>query len=190
MNENDEIRDLAILHSAGLLDEEQTRGFESRLWAGDETAKAEFLAFRETAAQLSFALPPARPEPALRERLLERIGAEESEPLPGIHVLRSSPQGWRSTPYPGVSFKTLYVDRTSDMVTSLLRLEPGAKYPTHRHAAAEQCLVIEGEVSIGDLVLRAGDFEWAQSQTIHPVLESARGCLLLIVASRHDEILR
>lgn len=184
-----EIRDFAVLYSAGLLDEEEARVFEAWLRGSNEAATAELQAFQETAAQLSFALPEEKPDRELRTRLLERIRAEESEPIPGIHVKRTSSEGFRPTPYPGVTYKPLYVDRATDMATSLLRMEPGARYPKHRHAAAEQCLVIEGEVSIGQLVLRAGDFEWAEAETIHSVLETRHGCVLLIVASRRDEVL-
>lgn len=185
----DEIRELAASYSLGALDPDEARAFEERLRADSGLASEEVRAFQETAARLALALPPVRPSPAVREKLLARIQPASSEPMPGIHVLRASEEGWRQTAFPGVSYKQLYVDKATDMATSLLRIGPGATYPGHRHAEVEQCLVLEGDLRIGELVLHAGDYERAQAATTHPLIESRQGCLLLIIASRHDELL-
>ncbi len=72
----------------------------------------------------------------------------------------------------------------------VLRLEPGARYPRHRHTRPEQCLVLQGEVEIdAKLRIEAGDFEWADGDTIHDSISSTTGCELLIISSLHDEIL-
>ena len=77
----------------------------------------------------------------------------------------------------------------------VLRLEPGARYPRrrhtrHRHTRPQQCLVLQGEVEIdAKLRIEAGDFEWADGDTIHDSISSTTGCELLIISSLHDEIL-
>jgi quercetin dioxygenase-like cupin family protein len=40
-------------------------------------------------------------------------------------------------------------------------LYPGASLPAHDHPADEECLVLEGEVMLGDIVGRAGMTEHA-----------------------------
>ena len=75
------------------------------------------------------------------------------------------------------------------MVTSLVRIQPGGRYPAHRHHGAEQSWVIEGSCRIGSVSIRAGDFAVAAAGTVHDVLESDEGCVLLIVSSARDEIL-
>ena len=53
------------------------------------------------------------------------------------------------------------------------------------HADDEECLVLEGEVSVGDLRLRAGDFHVAARGSQHPRLESRPGALLLLSHALH-----
>ncbi len=187
---SDELRELALLYSIGALEPDRARVFEEWLRAGDETAAAEVRAFQEAAAQLACSLPAENPSPELRDRLLTRVRQIGfTEPLPGVHVLRASEHGWRKTPFPGVTYKQLYFDAATSMQTSLLRMDRGARYPAHRHAAVEQCLVLEGECAIGQLTLAEGDYERADAETRHDVITTDRGCLLLIIASRHDEFL-
>ncbi len=85
--------------------------------------------------------------------------------------------------------KSLHVDPATQYMTSLVRMAPGSKYPAHRHSGAEQCLVLEGDVRLGDVALAAGDYERAEAETIHGTIETKSGCLLLIISSQRDEIL-
>jgi anti-sigma factor ChrR (cupin superfamily) len=70
----------------------------------------------------------------------------------------------------------------------LVRMPAGASYPRHRHAGAEQCYVLEGDLRFGGRVFRAGDYQCADADSIHDVQYTEAGCLLLIVSSLHDEI--
>ena len=190
----EETRDLALLYSSGGLLPQERDELEARLAAGDTALASEIRAFEETAAQLALALPfEPGPRPELKERLLQRIRSERSggfvELYKGVHVLRSGAGEWRTSEFPGISYKLLHYDRSTAMLTQLVRMEPGALYPSHRHSAVEQCMVLEGEVRIGDLKLQAGDYERADPDTTHGRMTTDSGCLLLIVASQHDELL-
>jgi quercetin dioxygenase-like cupin family protein len=148
-------------------------------------SEAEKLEFRELSASLGLALPLDRPSENLKSRLMKLVNEQPAEPLPGIFVRRAGESGWTPTRFEGVTYKTLYIDRALDLHTLLLRFEPGGRYPRHRHAKVEQCLVLSGEVSVdGQVSLNAGDFEWARAE-----IYSANGCELLIIASLHDEVL-
>jgi anti-sigma factor ChrR (cupin superfamily) len=61
-----------------------------------------------------------------------------------------------------------------------MRVTPGAVYPAHAHDGDEECLVLEGEVSFGELTLRAGDFHLARKGHRHPQASSPQGCVLYI----------
>lgn len=186
---SNDARDLALLFSIGALNPDEERAFREHLDKGDRNLTAEWRAVEETVGQAALALPPVAPRPVLREKLLARVRPPVTQFAPGIFVARASESGWRRTKSPGVTFKELYVDPKTQMATSLLRLAPGARYPAHRHTAVEQCLVLEGEVELGDLRLSAGDYEWAEASTTHDLIRSETGCLLLIMSSKHDEFL-
>ena len=57
---------------------------------------------------------------------------------------------------PGVHWKVLYEE--GDRRTVLVRYEPGAVIPRHRHLGDEQIYVIEGSVSDDTGTCEAGDF--------------------------------
>ena len=78
------------------------------------------------------------------------------------------------------------VDFTRDLVTMMIRMEPGSSYSPHRHAGPEQCFVLEGDLSVGDDVMRPGDYQYAPAQSRHGVQRTDQGCLLLITSSLSD----
>jgi anti-sigma factor ChrR (cupin superfamily) len=70
----------------------------------------------------------------------------------------------------------------------MIRMAPGTSYPRHRHAAREECFVLQGELRVGDKQLRTGDFQVADRDSIHDVQSTETGCVLLIVSSQDDEL--
>jgi anti-sigma factor ChrR (cupin superfamily) len=54
-----------------------------------------------------------------------------------------------------------------DVVSMLVRFAPGASVPDHRHALHEDCLVLEGEMFLGDILLRTGDYQLAPAGGSH-----------------------
>jgi anti-sigma factor ChrR (cupin superfamily) len=80
------------------------------------------------------------------------------------------------------------MDSARDRMTCLVRMAAGTAYPRHIHAGPEECLVLEGELRVGDEMLRAGDYQRAAPGSHHPVQSTDRGCLLLIVSSLSDEL--
>lgn len=142
---------------------------------------------------LGYAAPAAQPPASLKQTLFERIKASRfpgfTEALPGVHILRAAEKKWKPTPYAGVTYKTLHLDRATSMATSLLKLEGGAVYPPHRHSEAEHCLVVEGDVTSGGVTIGAGDYEIAEPGSVHSPITSKAGAVLLIISSIHDEML-
>ncbi|MBL8174339.1 MAG: cupin domain-containing protein [Bryobacterales bacterium] len=180
----------------------QPQSVENPLLSFDEPlSEAELLAFEETAARLAFAAPLEKPCGGLRAKLLRQIQepAQASvphkllngftEPVTGFHLLKSGEGKWRQHDAAGIQYKVLSYDPASDAVTSLVRMEPGAKYPRHRHSKEEQCWVLEGDVRQVDhsISMRAGDFFRAMPGTDHDSITTDEGCLLIIIGAAHDE---
>ena len=201
---HEELMEQAALYALGALEAVEARDFERHLAEGCEACAAELREFEGVAARLALASAPARPPAGAREKLLSRIAADaedlrrpERSPAgalapgklaPALLVVRRDAGEWEATPAPGVFFKTLFVDREHDTVTRLVRLDPGARIPSHRHLGYEQCLVVEGRMRAGELHLRAGDFNCSAPGTIHEEIYTEEGALLLIVAPESYEV--
>lgn len=191
----DPIHDKALLASFGLLDSEEEKELHRLAEQGDPQALAEMTIYREVLAQVAQTIPFATPSATLKDRLMASVKAQNTKLRPGWQTHEPgfdyvlSGQGlWQDAPFPGVKFQVLHYDKKADLLTQLVRLAPGAKFPPHRHGAAEQCLVLEGIVSIGTLNLRPGDFNLAAANTVHNEMTTEEGCLLLLVSNPHDEV--
>jgi anti-sigma factor ChrR (cupin superfamily) len=79
---------------------------------------------------------------------------------------------------PGVHWKLLFED--GDRRTVLVRYEPGAVIPRHRHVGEEQIFVLEGSVSDDTGTCGAGDFARRPPGCVHTV-RSTTGALVLAV---------
>lgn len=105
----------------------------------------------------------------------------------GFLVVRAGEGEWRETEDPGVTFKLLFADRERATVTTLVRMEPGARIRAHRHLGVEQCLLLEGDLRSGQLEMAAGDFNCSLPGSVHDDLTTEGGALFLIVAPERYE---
>lgn len=188
MKTHDQYLELAPLYAAGALEQSAAGEFEAHLSSGCTVCRDELRALEETIADLAFALPPHPPRVGLRTRLLDRI-ASPAPPNVGSVLIRANQLEWRSAGVPGVMMKRLFVDKQTGSVTSLLKVEPGAVYPAHRHAGLEHTYVIDGDVIFDDHELDTGDYEVAMASTDHSTVTTKEGCLLLLINNQDDEIL-
>ena len=190
----DALREELSLFVLGLLEGEEA----ARLYPPSRSRlrcfNQEFTANAEALGMWSSDLQLETPSPELKERLMSRIRSEaqantRDELPPGFLVVRSGSAKWRPTPWDGISYIKLFLDKETGAATSLVRVEPGARYPAHRHRGLEQSWVVEGSCRIGSISIRAGDYACAYAGTEHGVLVSDEGCVLLVMSSERDEIL-
>lgn len=66
-----------------------------------------------------------------------------------------------------VGVKVLALRGDRDVVSMLVRFAPGASVSDHAHALNEDCLVLEGEMFLGDILLRKGDYHLAPAGGSH-----------------------
>lgn len=76
----------------------------------------------------------------------------------------------------GVSLLPLYAE--AGAVSLLARFEAGARVPAHPHGLDEECLMVEGELFLGDVLLPEGGFQLAPGGTQHGELFADAPCLL------------
>ena len=82
--------------------------------------------------------------------------------------------------FPGVFEKQLYSDEGRGTVTTMIKMMPGIKLPSHRHLGTEECLVIEGDFHVGGEEFGSGDYRCVMPGTIDERSFSINGTLLLI----------
>ena len=80
----------------------------------------------------------------------------------------------------GSQIKLLLVDKVKRERSFLLRLEPGGYVPPHDHPTTEECMVLSGDMVIGDTVFYPGDFHAAIAGVKHPALTSRNGGVIFI----------
>ena len=85
---------------------------------------------------------------------------------------------WEKTKFPGVEFKTLLVQKETGLLTTLLRMAPGARLPDHEHVQIEQTYVLEGRLVDDDGEVTAGNFVWRPAHSRHSAYTPDGGLML------------
>lgn len=109
----------------------------------------------------------------------------QSSNLPNTLTIRAKEGEWVEI-RPKVKIKPLYLDRKAGSRSFLMQLQAGARWPTHEHTYDEECIVLEGDVRIGDLSVSAGDYHLAPKGVTHGELTSDNGALLFLRAGISD----
>ncbi len=112
-----------------------------------------------------------------------------ASPAGSLYIQRRHEGAWLNPGIPGVAFKNLFIDHNTGYTTRLVRMEPNSWFPMHRHAGYEECLMLEGEVSCGEILLFAGDYQRMTGDTVHEPLHTKTGCTFLVMASEHNELI-
>jgi anti-sigma factor ChrR (cupin superfamily) len=195
----------AALFVLGSLRGEEKAAFEQHVHEGCVICEQELDGLAEVMENLALATTPAKPSETVRRRLLDSLTAEPQTPTarpellttatkgilllrqPGLLIARSAEMPWEQVA-PGISRKILSVDSDRSYSTCLIRAEAGARYPRHRHVDVEELLVLEGDLHVHGVVMRAGDYCRAEPDTIHEETFTESGCVLLQIASQLDQI--
>src|ERR1700704_4928190 len=93
--------------------------------------------------------------------------------LGGSVYVKPQEIAWEPTQFAGISIKVLYEDKSKGEMTCLLKWEPGAALPMHKHPEIEQTYVIEGSFSDHDGICRAGEYVWRHPGSCHQTHSAA-----------------
>lgn len=134
------------------------------------------------------------PSAGLKDKILSAVRAEASPSKePSIfdknpELLRAA-EGWMESPMQGITMKVLHMDAGRARYTLLLRMTAGFHYPNHRHHGEEQCLVIEGDLTVDGNRLTAGDYIYSDDNTPAHHAYTENGCLLMLNTEMADEFI-
>ena len=109
-------------------------------------------------------------------------GTQARDHAPVVRHLDS--MEWETIRWPGETGKMLFhprADNPTEPNAGVLRLEPGAHHPLHRHDFAQVWYILEGEFRMGDHLCGPGTMIWHADPHYEEALETATGGLMLIV---------
>ena len=176
----DEIDVLAAEYVLGTLEPEARSLLQSRL-GSDPALRQAVKDWEDRLSGLSTEQPPLAPPEGFWDKLssaLDESDAAAKARYESLTVRRDEGE-WEDFSE-GVKRKFLFKDKEEGAVAFLMKFEPGAVVRAHDHPKTEECLMLEGDVTIGKLQLFAGDFHIARAGEDHPDIRSENGALLYI----------
>ena len=118
--------------------------------------------------------PDARTGQRIKQRLLRRIADDQVE----RHLTVGAEAGdWQ--PF-GAGLRLKVLHEAAGIMSYLVRLEPGAELPPHRHPVDEECVVLTGALRIGGLRVGAGGFHLGRRDVLHAPIRSEEGALIFL----------
>ncbi len=110
----------------------------------------------------------------IRRRLMERVADADTSHL----TIGAGEDGWK--PFAaGVQIKPLR--RQGEVLSYLLRLQPGARLPPHRHPLDEECVVLSGRLQVGTRTeVGPGGYHLALAGALHATICSAGGATIFL----------
>ena len=118
--------------------------------------------------------------------LENRLTGQLNHTIGGSTYVDPNTMEWQPSQFERIAMKVLYRDEAKGEMTVLLKWEPGATLPFHRHPEIEQSYVLEGSFSDHDGICRAGEFVWRKAGSLHahrPRTRCATGLSVPIIAT-------
>jgi anti-sigma factor ChrR (cupin superfamily) len=178
-------------YSLGLLEPVEKHRLESHLRSGCADCETEVASFAQVAGALGISANAVQPPPYLRGRLLKAIAdlsaKDHTAPLGAWNLVRTTALQWQPTKRQGIWEKSLLNDPVTRRSTRVIRMDPGAEIPAHRHHGDEESLVLEGRGDFGDFAFGPGDYHLARSGSLHPAYNTKDGCMFLLFSGTKYE---
>jgi ChrR Cupin-like domain len=151
---------------------------EARL-ANDPALQKKIKLWQDNFAVIDLTAGLELPPEGLFDKIAAGIDADLRE-VSGTLTRRAGTGDWAEMS-PGVTFTVLFEEPIAKRRSILVRALPGAIYESHHHDEGhEECLVLEGDLMMGDLKLLPGDFHLASKGSVHPPATTVSGCLLYL----------
>ena len=175
---SDKDRDLqAAEYVLGTLPEDERAAFASDM-DRDPGVRALVDAWEERLGALDDLKDAVEPSPGVFAAIAARL--DEPIPLAEASVtVRADDDLW-VTVREGLEKKHLFRDEEKGIESFLLRYAPGTQVSAHLHTSVEECYLLEGDLTLGDVEMKPGDFHAALPGTEHGTGHSVGGAVLLV----------
>ena len=139
-----------------------------------------------TLSLLAHAAPHAAPPESLRSRVLAQLAIADRGPQfedSGFFFAKGNDIAWTDV-NAGIRSKLLYGDPPRGARTVLVEMAPNLLFPSHDHHAIEDLYLISGDLWVGEIPMRAGDYCRAPGGTTHDDVRSGPSGALVVVVQR------
>lgn len=110
----------------------------------------------------------------------EKRRSKISPTIGGSTYVDPAEMDWKPSQFEGIQIKVLYENKDAGEMTCLLKWQPGATLPFHKHPEIEQSYVIQGSFYDHDGICRAGEYVWRQPGSFHET-HSDEGAVILAI---------
>ncbi|EHR69295.1 cupin domain-containing protein [Burkholderiales bacterium JOSHI_001] len=100
------------------------------------------------------------------------LGPEDGD---APRTVRDQQAGWPDYA-PGIQRRVLW--QRQGQAALLYFAQPGASVPVHNHGHDEECLMVQGELFLDDLLLQAGDYQLAPAGSGHRITATDTGVVI------------
>jgi len=141
----------------------------------------ELLAEAQPPADISIEMAGRMRNDVLGSIKKEKAKQEKEASSKGFETLLAHEGEWIEA-MPGAQFKILHDDGNGldGLLSYLIKLEPGFTMEGHNHPFDEECLMLEGDLTLGEHTLNKGDFHFANEGVHHGNLSTINGCTAFI----------
>jgi len=131
----------------------------------------------EMLARRDFLLLPEGNAPRLISLSGARVFVREADASSAAErtLVRDREAGWPDFA-PGIRRRVLWSG--GGQAALLYRADPGASVPVHSHGHDEECLMVQGELFLDDVLLQQGDYQLAPAGTGHRITETDTGVII------------
>lgn len=182
--------DAAVNLSLGLLEGSEAELLKEHLSSGCAECNSEVASFDRVAGALGMSATSVAPPSHLRQRLLQAVAslaANRDAEVQSWMILRTRALPWQKTKLDGIWQKSLLNEPIRHRATRIIKMDPGAVIPAHRHLGDEESLVLEGTGRFGDFAFGPGDCHLACSGSFHPSYTTEEGCMFLLFSGTEYE---
>lgn len=82
---------------------------------------------------------------------------------------KAAERDWIATDHPGIE-RSLFRNNEGGGRSSVVRLKKGSRFPRHAHHGNEEVVVLQGQVSLGGVEMREGDYLFTEPGEEHDVV--------------------
>ncbi|MEM7219280.1 MAG: cupin domain-containing protein [Pseudomonadota bacterium] len=128
----------------------------------------------------------AAPSRRMKRNIMARVRAAEPAGTRTIHAATDGDaEAWEFF-LDGVQRRVLLQDDGAGVQTVLYLLEPGAGFPAHEHTHLEECMVLQGDILVGEYPVSAGAMHIAEPGFVHDKIVARTQAMLLIRSQIYD----